>query len=498
MKCGLTYNVTVVARDEACNSSRSPVEQLSTAPCPPPSFLPALDCGTGVVSVTWNHSVEAVVYAVSAVDAFGRRYDCNGTYSSCSFSTLECGTEYNVTITPSRNGCVGRNSPTKMIMTVPCVPHLSEVEMDCLTNSAWVMYNQSAGAEDYVVMATDSQGNVRTFECNSTSDGTCALPPLTCSQNLTFTLKAQDEQCTSAASNGIAAETAPCPPENVMESVDCDSGTITVTWSAVAGAVSYTATLDEISGGATACCTTSDTSCDVADLPCGEMYVLYVTAQGRTCNSSESQEQLTRTVPCVPENLEAGLSCRTNVASMTWNYSKGGQFYKVKAVSTDGHEDGCSSPNNRCDLTSLRCGQYYTATVTAEDVVCRSEPGDSVTIKTVPCTPENVSSVMACDANALVVSWSESSGADSYIATMQDSDGQRTSCQAMTEGSCNMTGLGCGQILHVAVVSSDGFCDSPPSPSVDTPSGRTEREVTDGCLKERQTEMQLELGKTER
>lgn len=90
---------------------------------------------------------------------------------------------------------------------VPCVPHLSDVEIDCLFNSAWVMYNESAGAEDYVVMATDSQGDMVTFECNSTSDGMCALPPLVCSQNLTFTLKARDQQCSSAPSNAVAAET---------------------------------------------------------------------------------------------------------------------------------------------------------------------------------------------------------------------------------------------------------------------------------------------------
>lgn len=90
---------------------------------------------------------------------------------------------------------------------MPCVPRLSDVEIDCLTNSAWVMYEESAGAEDYVVMATDSQGNVQTFECNSTSDGMCSLPPLMCSQNLTFTLKALDRQCSSAPSNAVTTET---------------------------------------------------------------------------------------------------------------------------------------------------------------------------------------------------------------------------------------------------------------------------------------------------
>lgn len=69
------------------------------------------------------------------------------------------------------------------------------------------MWEEAAGAEDYIVMATDSDGGMHTFVCNSTSDGTCALPQLACSHNFTFTVKAGDQQCTSAASNAVTMET---------------------------------------------------------------------------------------------------------------------------------------------------------------------------------------------------------------------------------------------------------------------------------------------------
>ena len=86
--------------------------------------------------------------------------------------------------------------------------------------------------------------------------------------------------------------------------------------------------------------------------------------------------------PCIPQNLKSRLSCSNNVASMLWNDSRGGQVYRVSAVSTDGHVDKCSSFENQCDLTGLSCGEYYTATVLAEDQDCLSKPSDSVTIKT--------------------------------------------------------------------------------------------------------------------
>ncbi|KAG7513796.1 fibronectin type III domain-containing protein 7 [Solea senegalensis] len=469
LQCDLMYNVSVMAMDNSCNSSHSPQEQLFTAPCPLSSFLTTTDCSTGVVSVAWNTSVAGVVHTVTAVDKMGYTHNCTGTSSGCDLSPLDCGTEYNITITPSRDGCVGRDSPTQMITTVPCIPKVSDVEIDCLSNSAWLMYEESTGAEDYVSVVTDSQGTVQTFVCNDSSEGVCSLPELKCSQNLTFALMARDHQCSSPPSNAVTSETAPCPPANVETIVSCDNAAVNITWSAVYGAVKYKATLEDMNGQ-TICCSTEDNSCSITDLACGEFYTLHLMAEGRVCNSSQNEMHITRTVLCIPDNLEASLNCINNVATMTWDYSKGWGLYRVRAVSADGHEDECISFQKECELTGLRCGQLYTATVTVEDQGCKSRPSESVTIKTAPCTPENISSVLDCEANSLVVSWSESAGADSYVATVHDSDGQTTTCQGTTEGGCNVAGIGCGQIYRISVISSDGLCDSPTSPVVELPS----------------------------
>lgn len=77
------------------------------------------------------------------------------------------------------------------------------------------MYEESDGAQDYVVMATDSLGNSQMYECNFTADGVCSLPPLACSKNLTFTLKATDQQCSSAPSNAVTVETGTLNRENI-------------------------------------------------------------------------------------------------------------------------------------------------------------------------------------------------------------------------------------------------------------------------------------------
>lgn len=96
-----------------------------------------------------------------------------------------------------------------------------------------------------------------------------------------------------------------------------------------------------------------------------------------------------------------------------------------------------------------------------------------------PCTPANISTEVDCETKSLIVSWPESPGADSYTATVLDSYGQSTTCQGTTEGSCIVMGIACGQIYHTSVVSSDGYCESPPTPEVDTPSGRAHHPLTE-------------------
>lgn len=89
------------------------------APCPLTTFMPTVNCNTSIVAVAWNYtSLSDVLHTVTAVDAAGRQHNCSGVSSSgCDLTTLDCGTKYNLTVTPSRNGCGGRDSPTKTITT---------------------------------------------------------------------------------------------------------------------------------------------------------------------------------------------------------------------------------------------------------------------------------------------------------------------------------------------------------------------------------------------
>lgn len=70
-----------------------------------------------------------------------------------------------------------------------------------------MIYEEAAGADDYVVMMTDSWNTLQSFDCNATSERTCSVPPLPCSKAFTFTMIARDQQCSSPASDPFTTET---------------------------------------------------------------------------------------------------------------------------------------------------------------------------------------------------------------------------------------------------------------------------------------------------
>ncbi|GAA6076390.1 uncharacterized protein LOC113651476 [Tachysurus ichikawai] len=454
--CGMTYNVTVVAQNDKCNSSRSSVRSAISAPCPPQAISTNILCSSNTISVNWTSSMAGVSYLAQAVSS-NVSYTCNSTSTSCTIS-VPCGRTYIVSVIPSQNGCNGVSSASKSIQAAPCVPTLTSVQMDCLSNSAWVAWNTSAGAAYYTVLATDNYR--QRFQCNS-SDSTCAVAGLQCGKNYSFSLTANNAQCSSGVSNTIHTETVPCAPEGVNVTVGCATGTVSVQWLPSVGALTYTATLEPLVGVASCCSTLNNiTSCEVRSLPCGQSYMLTVTAAGRNCNSSQSTAIMVQTAPCQPPGLNASVSCTDNVARVRWTSSSGGQLYTVNAVSINGtFTDSCNGFDGTCYLRSLVCGLQYTATVVAQYSSCTSLPSPPTSFKTVPCVPQNVILDLDCQARNLTVSWNKSSGAQFYTTTVMDSLGRSTNCQSLSD-RCSISGLSCGNIYRASVVASDSSCSS--------------------------------------
>ena len=80
----------------------------------------------------------------------------------------------------------------------PCVPTRPQGSLDCVTNSAWVAWDGSKGAESYTVMAMGAGGLLNT-SCTSTdqSSPSCNVPELECGTIYTFYVVATNAHCHS-------------------------------------------------------------------------------------------------------------------------------------------------------------------------------------------------------------------------------------------------------------------------------------------------------------
>lgn len=90
---------------------------------------------------------------------------------------------------------------------------------------------------------------------------------------------------------------APCPPTQLMVSSSCESNNITVSWLASQGSVSYIAVAEDAQGHRWLC-NSSSTACQIAALPCGQEYQVYVAGFDENCVGAKSAMKVTRTGTC--------------------------------------------------------------------------------------------------------------------------------------------------------------------------------------------------------
>lgn len=74
------------------------------APCDPTNVAAALQCLSGVATVTWEAGAGAHYYTVLA-EANGHMDSCNSTGTSCELIHLQCGENYTVTVLAGDGKC---------------------------------------------------------------------------------------------------------------------------------------------------------------------------------------------------------------------------------------------------------------------------------------------------------------------------------------------------------------------------------------------------------
>ncbi|XP_008304956.1 fibronectin type III domain-containing protein 7-like, partial [Stegastes partitus] len=204
LQCGQTYNVSVRASSGSCSGPYSPPQTVQTATCSPQSLTARTDCGTNSLLVSWNASLGAAAYTVAVTGPNGYSDTCSSSNFTCSFAGLQCGSQYDVTLTTQDSHCTSSPSQTAVV-TAPCDPVNVTSVLQCGSDAATVSWAAAAGAVAYTVHAREG-GSHLDISCRSNTTS-CQLNQLQCGKVYSLTVMAEDATCNSTGATGAVLMT---------------------------------------------------------------------------------------------------------------------------------------------------------------------------------------------------------------------------------------------------------------------------------------------------
>ncbi len=230
----------------------------------------------------------------------------------------------------------------------------------------------------------------------------------------------------------------PCVPTNVSAVMACANNTALVSWSASRGAVQYSVTAQ--SSHSNVSCQTSDLTCSLDNLACGNRYTVQVVAMDDNCSSIPSQALIFNsgkrgnthehsytfillchqyqtfstlklylsnqtasllTAPCPPRNVSAEISCSSNDVTISWDAIREADHFLVSVIADNGGiSESCNTTNTACSISNVTCGNTFSVQVTSVRGTCRSQHSEThnllsggKTSKAVhPCTNPSIQS----------------------------------------------------------------------------------------------------------
>ncbi|XP_023191873.1 uncharacterized protein LOC111608990 [Xiphophorus maculatus] len=461
--CSHIYNITVTARNRACDSAISDMSHLMTAPCPPTNVQASISCDHLTATVSWQQSNLAVGYVAYLDDQSGHNPSCVGADvdTSCVVSGLSCGSVYRVWVKAVGKQYNSTDSSVVSLTSGPCQPHSIEAFMGCQTHSATVSWQPSAGAVSYATMLTSSSGH--TSSC-STSTTSCQTSFLHCGEEYNVTVKTIGEACNSTAHMAGQLITEPCTPVNL--SVHLNGSDAQVTWSTARGSNSYSV-LAVTEQDVTAACSSTASQCSLTGLQCSQIYNVTVRTRNSACNSTvTSAPHRLVTAPCPPTNVQANMSCEQLRAAVSWQQSDFAVGYVAYLDNQNGHSTSCLSTNTDtfCSVSGLMCDTVYRVWVKALGEQYNSSDSSVVYLTSAPCLPSHVAAEVSCESDTdAIVSWNSllsmlSVSQPTNISVVAAIAGTLQTLCTTPHGSCNVSGLSCGETYKLSLIATNEQC----------------------------------------
>ncbi|XP_069824070.1 fibronectin type III domain-containing protein 7-like [Dendropsophus ebraccatus] len=451
LSCGLRFDASIIAVGKTCSSGFSGALPFYTVPCAVRNIHAQYQCGSDYAAVTWEAATGGVTYTAMLSSEDGWRSICNTSVSSCVVYGLKCGQKYAVTVETFGPSCSNVVNASEFVFTAPCKPQNVTSTIDCLTNRAALSWSRTLGAANYTAAIIGPVANGPTCKSSST---TCSIDQLSCGVIYDFIITPFNAQCEGESSVVAQLVTAPCAPDHLVTGMDCDTGSLVLSWSPMTNIQNFTSNLMG-SDNINRTCKSTGANCSFPSLPCGVDYTASVYATNKYCDGPMSRNVTISSAPCVPQAVRPSLNCTDNSVLVSWGVSPGALNYTLSLADSYGDRHNCSNKNTSCRVQDLLCGDVYTVAVTAQNVVCNSKASSVTQFLTAPCSSLNLQANIT--SNVVTLAWGEAHGAVSYTTAVTGTDGGIHTCQT-SNTSCNMKDLMCGHQYSMSVTAIGPQC----------------------------------------
>ncbi|CAB1419899.1 unnamed protein product [Pleuronectes platessa] len=439
VSCGQVHIIQVTASNEGGSRTLSQPEVFITFPCPPEA-LALEEVTDGNCSLTWNTVPHADGYMAFIKRGEGGEEICNTSSSNCTFH-CQCGYTYLVSVLAFNQAGSSPPGDRFNYTTLPCCPEgvsVSAVSTDTLE----IMWTASRGAEMYQTRAADSS---EVILCNDTAP-VCALSDLQCDRAYSVVVTpCNDIRGCNRGCKAHTKDTAPCMPMNTMLNVK-NSSCVGVSWTANNRAVNYT--VSAVGDNGARYCTTTGSSCDLGDLPCGCTFEVSVIAHGVAGRSLPSYSETLETEPCCPVNLTVAQVTQA-MTNVSWSQAKGAQSFISSLTSPRGHAR-CHTQDSHCLMGCITCGTNYTVTMEAFSHSGRQANCTYQGFSSSACCPSGVR-LYRTAGNSMRLYWRSSGSSHSHQAEMVGGSNNYTCSASPGESSCDVGNVQCGDVYHVVV-----------------------------------------------
>ncbi|XP_057578455.1 fibronectin type III domain-containing protein 7 isoform X3 [Hippopotamus amphibius kiboko] len=418
--------------DSTCNQR--------TSPRAPANIQVSFDSGALKASVSWAPTEGAFNYTVMALSDFSK-LSCSTTFSSCTISSLQCGTEYLISVLASNDAGSSGSTSAVTLKTVACAPGGVTIQ-EAPPGHLSVAWSSVDLGDYYVAFVKSDDGlevhcNTSLTQCNFLSE---------CGFTYFISVFAYNKAGQSPLGDVFNYTTAPCCPSDINP-VLVSSDTVEIIWSPVRGAELYET--KAVDGFKVVECNDTAPACTLSALECDTKYniTVYSFSEVRGSNTSCTSRFIT-TAPCSPEikNVSKDAFPMINVH---WRPTNDEATYTVTARGEKGLHQ-CSSTGDSCTLGALPCGAVFSVTAVAETPAGRSLPSYSVPLETGACCPLGVK-LYRLGPNGIRIYWQASRGSANYSTDLYGSKGIFMCAPSAGLSFCDVTEIPCGDVYTVMV-----------------------------------------------